>query len=88
MENDKKVPHQQQPGTGNTENEGKFRNVQFNELSEVDLEARMNVADQIGVPINNLGDAAALGTMRDRENDAEVPNDRTEEQNTMGETDQ
>lgn len=49
---------------GNEENGNKDRKEQFNELSELSLEERMTVADQIGIPVDNVGDAVATGTAR------------------------
>jgi hypothetical protein len=70
---------QQQPA----ENHDHERTEQFNELSELSLEERMNVADQIGIPANNVEDAVATGTAGSDDETA----DRIEEESTGGDTD-
>ena len=87
MANDRENNPQQQPGTGSAENLGHDRVDQFNELSELSLEERMNVADQIGVPVQNVSDAAALGTASGRDDASGGSGDRMEEQSTGEETD-
>jgi len=62
--NDNAHNPQHDPGGEPENNSGKGRKEQFNELSELSLEERMKVADQLGVPVYNAGDAAATGTMR------------------------
>ena len=79
MENKQDITPQEQRGMDNPGGEGQVHKEQFNELSELSLEARMNVADQIGVPVNNLGDAAATGTMQDRDNSEGRLNERSDE---------
>jgi len=85
MANDSNNPQQQQ-GTGSAENQNRDRQEQFNELSELSLEERMAVADQIGVPVNSVSDAAALGTASGRDDTAGGSNDRMEEESTGEET--
>lgn len=51
---------------------------QFNELSEISLEERMNVADKIGIPVDNAGEAAATGTASGVDEAAPNQNDRLE----------
>jgi hypothetical protein len=62
MANDRDINQHGQvsPDTGNA---GRERTEQFNELSELSLEERMAVADQIGVPVQDAGEAAAMGTI-------------------------
>lgn len=87
MENERGMAQQQQPGANSG---NKFENTtkeQFNELSELSLEARMAVADQIGVPVNNLGDAAALGTMQNRDDITENAPNNSEDDNNRKEGD-
>jgi hypothetical protein len=78
---------QPQQGTGSAENRGRDRKEQFNELSELSLEERMKVADQIGIPVENISDAASLGTMSGRDDAAGGSGDRMEEESTGEETD-
>jgi hypothetical protein len=85
MANDREI--QQQKGTGSAENLGRERQEQFNELSELSLEERMAVADQIGVPVQNVGDAAATGAMSGRDDAAGAPDDGMEEESSGEETD-
>ena len=87
MADNRERAQQHQTGTGNAENPDTLPKEQFNELSELSLEERMNVADQIGIPVNNLGDAAATGTMQDRDNAASDPDFQSEE-NRNGQVDQ
>ena len=87
MANDRENNLQGQPVTGGAENTGSDRIEQFNELSELSLEERMNVADQIGVPVENLGEAAALGTISGRDDAAGSADAGTEEQSTSEELD-
>jgi hypothetical protein len=61
MTNDREMPQQQQPGRESEENFEHDRVEQFNELSELSLEERMNVADQMGIPVHDAGEAAATG---------------------------
>lgn len=51
---------------------------QFNELSEISLEERMNVADKIGIPVDDVGEAAATGTASGVSEAASNPNERLE----------
>lgn len=60
MINDREM-EQQQPGREPKENFEHDRVEQFNELSELSLEERMNVADQMGIPVQDAGEAAATG---------------------------
>jgi hypothetical protein len=79
--------NQQQPGTGSAENQGRDRKEQFNELSELSLEERIAVADQIGVPAESVTDIAAMGAMSGHDDLAGGPGDRMEEESTGEETD-
>jgi hypothetical protein len=87
MANDNENFPQQQQGTGSAENVGGDRKEQFNELSELSLEERIAVADQIGIPVANVSDAAALGAMSGRDDLAGGPNDGMDEESTGDETD-
>ncbi len=80
---EKNLHHQQ--GAGDSENGSMDRTEQFNELSELSLEERMNVADQMGVPVESAGEAAATGAMRGADDNAGVSNDRMEEESTREE---
>ena len=73
MEQDKQQ-FQQQVRSGE-ENNGEDRIEQFNELSELSLEERMNVADQIGVPVRNESNTVEIGTLSGSD-DAVVSDDR------------
>ena len=73
MEQDKQQ-FQQQVRNGE-ENIGEDRIEQFNELSELSLEERMNVADQIGVPVINESNTVEIGTLSGSD-DAVVSDDR------------
>ncbi len=79
MANDRE--YNPQPGTGSSEDDGGERIEQFNELSELSLEERMAVADRIGIPVNNVGEAAATGTASG-DDAPEDSNNRREEQST------
>jgi len=81
MTNDRDNTQQPYSDTEGEENSGNARQEQFNELSELSLEARMNVADMLGIPVNDIGEAVALGTIRDRDESTESANDRMEEEN-------
>jgi hypothetical protein len=81
MTNDRNNTQQPYSDTEGEENSGNARQEQFNELSELSLEARMNVADRLGIPVNDIGEAVALGTIRDRDESTESANDRMEEEN-------
>jgi hypothetical protein len=87
MANDRDYNPQQHEQTGGAESQGRDRKDQFNELSELSLEERMAVADQIGVPVESVSDAASLGTMSGRDDLAGGSNDRMEEESTGEETD-
>ena len=78
--NDRDKAQKPQPDTGSTENQNLERTEQFNELSELSLEERMNVADQIGVPRNNMEDAVASGTIRGYDESETGRNDEIEEE--------
>src|SRR4051794_32763964 len=86
MANDREMEQQRQPGTGSAENTGKDRKEQFNELSELSLEERMAIADQIGVPVRDVSDAAATGAMSGRDDAAGGSNDGMENESTGEET--
>lgn len=85
MANDRS--QQTQQGTGSAENTGEERSQQFNEMSELSLEERMNVADQIGVPARDVIDASATGAASGRDDAAGGSGDRMEEENTGDATD-
>lgn len=55
---DRENSGQPQRGTDSSENLGRERKEQFNELSELSLEERMNVADKIGIPVENVSGIA------------------------------
>lgn len=78
MANDRENIQQNQTGTGNAEHLDRDRNEQFNELSELSLEERMAVADQIGVPVNDMGEAVATGTMQSGNDAADDSNDQSD----------
>jgi hypothetical protein len=63
MTSDKENNQQHRIATGNEENSGSERKEQFNELSELSLEERIAVADQIGILVKSVGDAGATGAM-------------------------
>lgn len=73
---------QAQQGSGSAENAGLGRTRQFNEMSELSLEERMNVADQIGVPTEDVIDANTTGASSGRDDAAGGSGDRMEEENT------
>lgn len=79
MTNDREKAQQQQ-GTGSAENLGSERQEQFNELSELSLEERIAVADRIGIPVENMGDAAETGAMSGRDDLAGSSNEDMEEE--------
>lgn len=87
MANDREKAPQEQQGTGRAENLGRERKEQFNELSELSLEERIAVADKIGIPVEDVSDAAAWGTMSGRDDAAGGSGDRMEEESTGEETD-
>ena len=76
-----------QEGTGSAENTGRERTEQMNELTELSLEERMNVADQIGVPPEQVADVSDTGMLSGRDNVSGGSGDRMEEQSTGNETD-
>jgi hypothetical protein len=78
---------QAQQGSGSAENAGLGRDRQFNEMSELSLEERMNVADQIGVPARDVIDASATGASSGRDDAAGGSGDRMEEENNGEKTD-
>jgi hypothetical protein len=82
---EKNLHHQQE--AGNAQNGNLDRVEQFNELSEISLEERMAVADQIGIPVDNVGDAAATGAMRGSDDKPENSENQMEEENTGEEID-
>jgi hypothetical protein len=71
MANDRDINQHGQvsPDSGNA---ARDRTEQFNELSELSLEERMAVADQIGVPVQNAGEAAAMDTISGDEGGSET----------------
>lgn len=79
MQNDKDNNPNRQQETSSTENAGENSKEQFNELSELSLEERMNVADRIGVPVRDVSDAAATGVLSGRDDVAGAPAGKTEE---------
>ena len=87
MANEREEMQRNHPGTEGAGNLDRDRKEQFNELSELSLEERMNVADQIGIPVSNAGDAAATGTITgDSEKAAGNPNQHLEDERTSSET--
>jgi hypothetical protein len=87
MANERDDLQQGQPGTGSAENTGQERNQQFNEMTELSLEERMKVADQIGVPVDNVADASQTGAMSGRDDAAGGSGDRMEDLSTGQDTD-
>ncbi len=79
--------NRQQPTSGGAENGDRDRTEQFNELSELSLEERMAVADQIGIPTGNVGEAAATGTISGSDDAQGTSNGRFEEERTGVEPD-
>lgn len=77
---------QAQQETGRAENRGRDRQESFNELSELSLEERIAVANQIGVPAQSVSDAADTGAMSGRDDATGSSNDRMEEESTGEET--
>jgi hypothetical protein len=63
MANDQERSQQPQQESGSADSQSSNQQEQFNELSELSLEERMNAADQMGVPMNTK-DAVATGAMR------------------------
>ena len=82
MEQDKQQ-FQQQIRSGE-ENNGEDRIEQFNELSELSLEERMNVADQIGVPVRNESNTVEIGTLSGSD-DIVVSDDRQTKEDGISE---
>ncbi|MBB1284935.1 hypothetical protein HRH25_11180 [Flavisolibacter sp. BT320] len=80
MINDRDLANPQQSRPDDHLNPDHDRVEQFNELSEISLEERMNVADRIGIPVDNAGEAAATGT-------AMTSDETTEEERTENRTD-
>ena len=87
MATDREKTQQDQQGTGSAENLGMNRREQFNQFSEISLEERIAVADQIGVPVESETYAAATGAMSGRDDAAGGSNDDMEEESTGEETD-
>ena len=81
MTNDREHNQPRRPATGNEENPGHGHKEQFNELSELSLEERMAVADKIGIPAENEGDAVVTGTTSGRDDAASERSNRTAEEN-------
>lgn len=81
MANDREKT-QQQPDSGGSENDGRKRQEQFNELSELSLEERIAVADKIGIPAARMSDAVALGPVSVRGDDEDNQHKRIEEEST------
>lgn len=75
--------NKQQAGSGGSESRQQQTPAQFNELSELSLEERMNAADHLGEPKSTIEEAVASGTTRGN-NDAE----RIEKENTNKKTEQ
>jgi len=86
MVNDRESNPQNQQEPESAENLDRERKEQFNELSELSLEERIAVADRIGIPMNNVSDAAALGTAIGRDDTVGDTGERIEE-STDEETD-
>lgn len=87
MANDRENNEQTQQRTGSAEEQGRERHEQFNELSELSLEERIAVANQLGVPSESVIDTAATGALSGRDDVAGGSGDRVEEENTGEETD-
>ncbi|HEX8314850.1 MAG TPA: hypothetical protein VF609_07655 [Flavisolibacter sp.] len=87
MANERDNTPQAQEGTGSAENTGRERTEQMNELTELSLEERMNVADQIGVPPEQVADVSDTGMLSGRDDASGGSGDRMEEQSTGNETD-
>ena len=79
MVNDREINPQHQPDTGNAENSGTDHRDQFNELSELSLLERMNAADQIGIPVQSVGNAVATGVAMDTDDAIDSTNEETDE---------
>jgi hypothetical protein len=71
MLNDRDINERRQVSS-DSGNAARDRTEQFNELSELSLEERMAVADQIGVPVQNAGEAAAMGTISSEEDGSDT----------------
>jgi hypothetical protein len=72
----------QQAGLQSAENQ-QGRTEQFNELSELSLEERMNAADHIGEPMSTVEEAVATGTVRGDEEervDSEIEEENSDEE--------
>ncbi|HEV7331231.1 MAG TPA: hypothetical protein VGN63_09340 [Flavisolibacter sp.] len=82
MANDREYNLPHQPGNENADNRERDPKEQFNELSELSLEERMAVADRIGIPVDNVGEAAATGAMRGDDNATAGSGDPMDEENT------
>lgn len=78
MTNDREKAQQQRWEMEGDENSGKERVEQFNELSELSLEERMNVADRMGIPAESAGEAAATGTASGVDDAASGSNNQVE----------
>jgi hypothetical protein len=79
MANEREEMQRNHPGTEGAENQDRDRKEQFNELSELSLEERMAVADQIGIPVANVGEAVATGTMSGFDESSMEQDERPEE---------
>lgn len=88
MADDRENGAQPQQGTSSAENGGGARKEQFNELSELSLEKRIAVADQIGVPAESVIDTDATGAMSGRDDAARGSGDKMEEESGIEETEQ
>lgn len=82
MTNERESYPQHQPGLRSGDDTDRGRQEPFNELSELSLEERMAVADRIGVPVDNAGEAAATGAMSGPDDGAEGQIERMEDEST------
>ena len=81
MTNDRENTQRPYPDGEGEENNSSARLEQFNELSELSLEERIVVADRIGIPVNDVREAVALGTMQDRDESTECLNGTIADEN-------
>jgi hypothetical protein len=81
MTNDRDNTQQPYPDAEREENNSSARLEQFNELSELSLEERIAVADRIGIPVNDIREAVALGTMQNRDESTEGLDRTIEDEN-------
>lgn len=87
MMNDREKAQPPQKDREGDENFDQDQIEQFNELSELSLEERMNVADRMGIPVESAGEAAATGTASGVDDAASGQNDRLESDRRLKEED-